>query len=184
MLAPFGDLPDRVASCERCPLCVARTFTVFGEGRPDTDLVFCGEGPGLDEDRSGRPFVGRAGELLTAMIENGLRRPRESVFILNAVKCRPPDNRTPTPLELRACRPYLERQLEVIAPKVVVTLGGSATRAVLGDVPGITRVRGRVHEAFGARVVPTFHPAYLLRDPSKKREAWIDLQLVQRLLAE
>lgn len=183
-LEAFAGLRERVAGCRACPLCTGRSQTVFGEGAHDADLVFCGEGPGLDEDISGRPFVGRAGELLSAMIEKGLRRPRGSVYILNAVKCRPPNNRTPTDFEMRACRPFLEEQLEGIAPRVIVTLGNAGTRAVLGDVGGITRIRGQVLEAFGARVVPTFHPAYLLRSPERKREAWIDLQLVQRLLAE
>lgn len=182
-LAPFGDLPAAVAACRACRLCDSRSRTVFGEGTAAARLVFCGEGPGFEEDRSGRPFVGRAGELLSAMIERGLRMRREDVFILNAVKCRPPENRTPAPDEIAACRPFLVRQLEVIRPEVVVALGNPASKALLGDVPGIMTIRGRVFDAFGAKVVPTFHPAYLLRNPDAKREAWADLQAVMRLLA-
>ena len=183
VLAPFGDLPARVASCTKCGLCGTRTFTVFGEGTPAARLVFCGEGPGLDEDRSGRPFVGRAGELLSDMIVKGMKMRREDVFILNAVKCRPPQNRTPAPDEILACKPFLAEQLAVIRPAVIVALGNPASQALLGTVPGITKIRGQVFEAYGAKVVPTYHPAFLLRDPSKKRETWADLQLVMRLLA-
>lgn len=181
-LAPFGDLPARVAACTACRLCETRTHTVFGEGDARARLVFCGEGPGFDEDRSGRPFVGRAGELLSKMIENGLKLRREQVFILNAVKCRPPENRTPLPDEIAACRPFLDAQLEVLAPDLIVALGNPATHALLGDVGGITRVRGKVFDRGGVRVVPTFHPAYLLRNQPAKREAWEDLKLVMRLL--
>jgi DNA polymerase len=183
-LAPFGDLPVRVAACTKCVLCQSRTTTVFGEGAAAARLVFCGEGPGFDEDRSGRPFVGRAGELLSDMIVKGMKMRREDVFILNAVKCRPPENRTPAPDEIAACRPFLEEQLAVIRPLVIVALGNPACQALLGPVPGITKIRGRVLEAFGAKVVPTFHPAFLLRNPESKRETWADLQLVMRLLAE
>jgi uracil-DNA glycosylase len=188
ILAPFGDLPARVASCTKCALCKTRTLTVFGEGSPSARLVFCGEGPGSDEDRSGRPFVGRAGELLTDMIVKGMKLRREDVFILNAVKCRPPDNRTPLPDEIAACRPYLEEQLALIRPAVIVALGNPACQALLGAVPGITRIRGTVFEAFGAKVVPAYHPAYLLRNPDRKsepwRDTWKDLKLVMSLLAE
>lgn len=185
-LAPFGGLPSQVAECRLCDLCAGRTHAVFGEGNPAARLVFCGEGPGYEEDRSGRPFVGAAGELLTAMIERGMKLRREDVFILNAVKCRPPENRTPTPAEISACRPYLLAQLSVIRPSVIVALGNPAVKALLGDVGGISSVRGRVFEGaipgIDAKVVPTFHPAYLLREPEAKREAWADLQLVMRLL--
>ena len=157
---------------------------MFGEGAASARLVFCGEGPGLDEDRSGRPFVGRAGELLSDMIVKGMKLRREDVFILNAVKCRPPENRTPSPDEIAACKPFLAEQLAVVKPAVIVALGNPACQALLGAVPGITKIRGRVFEAFGTKVVPTFHPAYLLRNPEGKREAWADLQLVMRMLAE
>ncbi len=182
-LAPFGEVPATVASCTKCPLCESRTLTVFGEGDPAADLVFCGEAPGYEEDRSGRPFVGRSGELLTRMIEGGLRMRREDVFIMNTLKCRPPNNRTPTLTEIAACREYLEAQLQVIAPKVIVALGNPAARTLLGPIPGITRVHGQVFEAHGAHVVPSYHPAYLLRNPSAKRESWEDLKVVLGLLA-
>lgn len=186
-LAPFGALPDRVSECRACRLCETRTRTVFGEGAAPSRLVFCGEGPGFDEDRSGRPFVGRAGELLTDMIEKGMKLRREDVFILNAVKCRPPENRTPEPDELEACRPYLLEQLTVLRPDVIVALGNPACRALLGQ-EGIMKIRGRVFESalpgVTARIVPTFHPAYLLRNPEGKRDAWTDLKLVMRLLSE
>ena len=182
VLRPFGDLPERVAACTRCVLCKSRTTTVFGEGTPATKLVFCGEGPGFEEDRSGRPFVGPAGELLSDMITKGMKMRREDVFILNAVKCRPPDNRTPAPDELAACKPFLVEQLAVIRPAVIVALGNPACLALLGQ-SGITKIRGRVFEAHGAKVVPTYHPAYLLRNPDGKRETWEDLKLVMRLLA-
>lgn len=179
----FGDLPSQVEACRRCALGECRTRSVFGEGAANADLVFCGEAPGHDEDLAGRPFVGRAGELLTRMIEAGMGLRREEVFILNTLKCRPPGNRTPGPDEIAACRPWLEAQLAVIRPRVIVALGNPAVQSLLGPVGAITRVRGKVFEAFGARVVPTFHPAYLLRNPDAKREAWEDLKLVLRLLA-
>jgi DNA polymerase len=182
VLAPFGSLPTEVAACTRCVLASTRTQTVFGEGLPTARLVFCGEAPGFEEDRSGRPFVGRAGELLTDMIEKGLRLRREEVFVLNAIKCRPPENRTPLPDEIASCRPFLERQLATIRPQVIVALGNPACRALLGPVPGIMSIRGKVFEGFGAKIVPTFHPAYLLRNPDAKREVWTDLKLVLRLL--
>jgi DNA polymerase len=181
-LSRFGDLAARVDACRRCSLGAQRTCAVFGEGSPDADLVFCGEAPGFEEDKSGRPFVGAAGELLSAMIERGMRMRREDVFVLNTLKCRPPRNRAPLPIEVNACRPFLEEQLAVIQPKVVVALGNHAVRAILGESPGITRMRGRVIDALGAKVVPTYHPAYLLRNPAAKREAWEDLKTVMTLL--
>jgi uracil-DNA glycosylase len=181
-LAAFGDLPQRVAACTRCRLHETRTQTVFGEGCAPARLVFCGEGPGFDEDKSGRPFVGRAGELLSDMIVKGMKMRREDVFVLNAVKCRPPENRTPAPDEVAACKPFLLEQLAALRPTVIVALGNAACSALLGQA-GIMKIRGRVFDAFGAKLVPTFHPAYLLRNPEAKREAWADLQLVMRLLA-
>ena len=183
-LAPFGELPQRVAGCTSCVLHTGRICTVFGEGSAQADLVFCGEAPGEDEDHSGRPFVGASGELLTAMIEKGMRMRREDVFILNTLKCRPPNNRAPVPDEIAACRPFLEEQIRVIAPKVIVALGNAAIRALLGESPGISRMRGQTLDVLGAKLVPTYHPAYLLRNPSAKRAAWEDLQRVMRLLAE
>ncbi len=180
--APFGDLPQRITACRRCALGEKRTCTVFGEGSAPAELVFCGEAPGYEEDRTGRPFVGAAGELLTAMIERGMKMRREDVFILNTLKCRPPRNRAPLPIEVGACRPHLEEQLAVIRPKVIVALGNHAVRALLGESPGITRMRGRVIDALGAKVVPTYHPAYLLRNAAAKRDSWEDLKTVLRLL--
>ncbi len=181
-LAAFGDLPARVDACRKCALGSSRTNAVFGEGAVPAELVFCGEAPGFDEDRSGRPFVGAAGELLTAMIERGLRMRREDVYILNTLKCRPPRNRAPLPIEVSACRPFLEEQLAVIRPKVIVPMGNHAVRAVLGESPGITRIRGQVIDALGVKVIPTFHPSYLLRNPAAKRDTWLDLQTVMKVL--
>jgi len=181
-LAPFGDLPARVDACRKCALGNSRTHAVFGEGTVPAELVFCGEAPGFDEDKTGRPFVGAAGELLTAMIERGLRMRREDVFILNTLKCRPPRNRAPLPIEVSACRPHLEEQLAVIRPKVIVPMGNHAVRAVLGESPGITKIRGKVIDALGAKVIPTFHPSYLLRNPAAKRDAWQDLKTVMSVL--
>ncbi len=188
-LSAFGDLPARIEACRDCVLGGSRTQTVFGEGAIPAELVFCGEAPGYDEDRSGRPFVGAAGELLSAMIERGLRMRREDVFILNTLKCRPPRNRAPLPAEVKACRPHLEEQLAVLRPKVIVALGNHAVRAVLGESSdvakmGITKIRGQIIDALGTKVIPTFHPAYLLRNPAAKRDAWQDLQTVMRVLGK
>ncbi len=175
-----------VKGCTRCRLSEGRTHTVFGEGDPDADLVFVGEGPGQEEDRQGRPFVGRAGELLTKMIHAmGLRR--EDVFICNIVKCRPPGNRAPAPDEIAACWDYLVRQLEIIQPKVVVTLGNPATQNLLNTRVGITRMRGQWQSLpllsdrlAETAAMPTYHPAFLLRQYSQENRAkvWSDLQQV------
>jgi DNA polymerase len=175
-----------VKVCVRCPLSEGRTHTVFGEGDPDADIVFIGEGPGHEEDMSGRPFVGRAGELLTRMVRAmGLRR--EDVFICNIVKCRPPGNRAPAPDEVAACWNYLVRQLEIIRPKVIVTLGNPATQNLLDTRTGITRMRGNwqklgmIGEALeGTAVMPTFHPSFVLRryTPDVRGKVWSDLQAV------
>ncbi|WP_457595779.1 uracil-DNA glycosylase [Hydrogenimonas sp.] len=186
---PEGTLPDDlaaleqiVAHCQLCPLSKTRTKTVFGEGNPHAALMFVGEGPGAQEDLSGRPFVGRAGELLTRMIENGLEIPRESVYIANIVKCRPPNNRAPTPEEAHACLPYLQKQLQLVAPKVVVALGATAYHYLTGDKTGITKIRGSVIDMGAYKLVPTYHPSYLLRNPSAKKEAYMDLLTVKGLL--
>jgi uracil-DNA glycosylase len=157
---------ERIASgCTLCGLSVGRTTVVFGEGDPHAVLMVVGEGPGRDEDLQGRPFVGRSGQLLDKLLieETGLRR--DEVYIANVVKCRPPNNRDPLPVEIEACRPYLDQQLGLIAPRVLVTLGNFATRALLSTSEGITRLRGRSYplDAVGAVVVPTFHPAAALR---------------------
>ena len=166
-----------LGECTRCGLCRDRTHIVFGVGDANARLMFVGEGPGADEDRQGEPFVGRAGQLLTKIIESmGLRR--ESVYIANVVKCRPPENRTPLPDEIATCSPFLFQQVLAIRPRVVVCLGTPAAQTVLGTRDTITRLRGTFHEVGGIRVMPTFHPAYLLRNPAAKREVWDDMKKV------
>ncbi|MFN0087109.1 MAG: uracil-DNA glycosylase family protein [Blastocatellia bacterium] len=175
-----ADLGD----CRRCQLWSTRANIVFGEGNPKAELMFVGEGPGADEDASGRPFVGRAGQLLTRMIE-AIEFRREDVYIANVVKSRPPGNRTPEPAEVKACSPFLFRQIAAIRPKVIVTLGNPATQALLQTRVGITQLRGTLQDYprdAGIKVIPTFHPAYLLRSPDKKREAWEDLKKVRAFL--
>lgn len=170
-----------VARCARCAeLAASRTQTVFGSGNPTSELVFVGEGPGADEDAQGLPFVGRSGKLLTDMIEKGMGIPRDSVFICNVVRCRPPQNRNPRPDEAAACRPFLDATLDVVRPKFICCLGSIAAKNLLGvDVP-IGRLRGKVHDYRGTKVVCTYHPAYLLRNPPAKKDAWADLQLLMR----
>ncbi|MGE0103418.1 MAG: uracil-DNA glycosylase family protein [Blastocatellales bacterium] len=173
-----------LGDCRRCKLCPTRKNIVFGEGNPKAELMFVGEGPGADEDASGRPFVGRAGQLLTKMIE-AMGYKREDVYIANTVKCRPPENRTPEKDELDTCIPFLFRQIAVIRPKVIVALGNPAQQSLLDTKTGITRMRGSFHDyprLTGIKVMPTFHPAYLLRSPDKKREAWEDLKMVRDFL--
>jgi uracil-DNA glycosylase family 4 len=168
--------------CSRCKLhTLGRRQIVFGVGNPDADLMFVGEAPGADEDVKGEPFVGRAGQLLTKIIEAiGLKR--EDVYIANVIKCRPPQNRNPEPDEVDTCEPFLFRQVDAIKPKVIVALGSFAARALLRTQDSISRLRGRVYEYRGAKLIPTFHPAYLLRNPSSKKEVWEDMKLVRTLL--
>lgn len=173
---------NEVQQCTKCELCNSRTNTVFGEGDPEANLMFIGEGPGQTEDETGRPFVGRAGDMLTKQI-TAIGLEREQVFIANVVKCRPPNNRVPSPAEAEACWEYLQRQIGIIRPKVIVTLGGPAMQRLLHLKEGITRVRGTWHEITvpGAGVIPvlpTFHPAYLLRAYTKENRAkvWSDLK--------
>ena len=171
-------------ACTRCKLhTLGRTQVVFGVGNPDARLMFVGEAPGGDEDIQGVPFVGRAGQLLTKIIE-AIDLTREDVYIANVIKCRPPNNRNPEPDEVETCEPYLFQQIAVIQPEVIVALGKFAAQALLRSLDPISRLRGRVFEYRGARLIPTFHPAYLLRNPSSKREVWEDMKLVKRLLAE
>ncbi len=165
-----------IAGCTQCGLHAGRTNTVPGEGAPQPEIMFVGEAPGADEDAQGRPFVGRAGQLLTKMIE-AMGFQRDEVFIANICKCRPPDNRKPEPDEMEACLPYLKAQIALLKPRVIVCLGGTATEGLLG-LTGITRVRGNWHTFEGIDVMPTFHPSYLLRKPGAKHEAWADLQAV------
>jgi len=173
----MADLQLELGECQRCSLCHQRMNIVFGEGNVGTDLVFVGEGPGRDEDQAGRPFVGAAGQLLSKIITAmGLRR--EDVYICNVVKCRPPDNRVPSPEEQLICGRFLTRQLAIIEPRVVVTLGGTATGFILEKQEPVGRLRGRFHSVGAWKVMPTYHPAYLLRNPAQKRPVWQDIQLV------
>ncbi len=178
--ASLAALEQGIQGCLACPLGAGRIRFVFGEGNPKADLMFIGEGPGRDEDLKGRPFVGRAGDLLDKMI-GALGLKREDVYIANCVKCRPPDNRTPTPQESQRCLGYLKRQIELIQPKVIVTLGATPLRELLGITTGITKVRGqwqRLEMLGGLPVMPTFHPAYVLRQYTKEVRAavWEDLK--------
>jgi uracil-DNA glycosylase family 4 len=184
--ARFPDLAmlrEEALGCTRCPLAATRTQVVFGVGRPDADLMFVGEGPGADEDRTGEPFVGRAGKLLTTLIE-GIGLTRDDVYIANVVKCRPPGNRDPQPDEIASCRPYLERQLELIDPKVVVTLGNFATKLLLDTKVGITKLRGQpVPFRDGATLIPALHPSAVLRNGGAAlAQARADFVVVRRTL--
>jgi DNA polymerase len=181
--ARWGPLEAEVAACTRCRLCATRTQTVFGSGTRTPRLVVVGEAPGAEEDRQGAPFVGPAGELLTRMLAAiGLTRPHD-VYILNVVKCRPPDNRPPQPDEVAACKPYLVEQLRLLGPPLLLLLGRHASRALLETERGISSLRGRFTTTpEGFRAMPTFHPAYLLRQPEAKREVWADLKLVAKEL--
>jgi DNA polymerase len=171
-----------IGDCTRCKLhALGRTQIVFGVGNPDADLMFVGEAPGRDEDLQGFPFVGRAGQLLTKIIE-AIALKREDVYIANVIKCRPPENRNPEPDEVATCEPFLFRQIDIIKPKVIVALGKFGAQTLLRTLDPISRLRGRVFDYRGAKLIPTFHPAYLLRNPSSKREVWEDMKLVRSLL--
>ena len=173
-----------IGDCTRCKLhTLGRKQIVFGVGNPEADLMFVGEAPGADEDEQGIPFVGRAGQLLTKIIE-AINLRREDVYIANIIKCRPPQNRNPEPDEVAACEPFLFRQVDVIKPKVIVALGKYAAQTLLRSEAPISRLRGQTFDYRGATLIPTFHPAYLLRNPSSKREVWEDMKLVKRLLTE
>ena len=177
----LAELDRLVKRCTTCPLYQTATRHVFGEGDPHAKLVFVGEAPGRDEDLQGRPFVGRAGQLLTKMIEAiGLKR--EDVYICNVIKHRPPQNRLPEPQEVEACKPYLLEQLAILRPTVICTLGAVAGRALLGPTIAIMKSRGRFHEFDGIPLMPTLHPAYLLRNPDAKKLVWQDLKQVKKLL--
>ena len=170
--------------CQRCKLhTLGRRQVVFGVGNPNADLMFVGEGPGADEDIQGEPFVGRAGQLLTKIIE-AIGMTRGDVYIANVIKCRPPQNRNPEPDEVETCEPFLFRQIDAIKPKVIVALGKFAAQTLLRTEEPISRLRGRVHDYRGAKLIPTFHPAYLLRNPSSKREVWEDMKLARTLLKQ
>ncbi|HZI17332.1 MAG TPA: uracil-DNA glycosylase family protein [Pyrinomonadaceae bacterium] len=177
----FEDIREDVGECVRCPLHKGRTNIVHTEGSREARLMFVGEAPGADEDASGRPFVGRAGQLLNKIIE-AIGLTREDVLIGNVNRCRPPGNRTPTTEEARTCKPFLLREIAVARPEVIIVLGNTAMKNLLDTKEGITRLRGEFQDYQGIKVMPTFHPAYLLRDPSKKREVWEDLKKVRDYL--
>ncbi|MBU1694883.1 MAG: uracil-DNA glycosylase [Verrucomicrobia bacterium] len=173
----LAGIAERVTACTLCPLHKSRTRTVPGQGSITPEIFFIGEGPGADEDRQGLAFVGRAGQLLTKIIE-AMGLTREQVFIGNIVKCRPPGNRTPLPEEMQACLPYLREQIAILKPRVIVGLGATAVKGLLEVETGITRLRGRWMSYEGIDLMPTFHPAYLLRNPAGKREVWEDMKAV------
>jgi DNA polymerase len=170
-----ADLGD----CRRCKLAQGRNCIVFGDGNPIAKLVFIGEGPGVEEDRKGQPFVGAAGQLLTRIIE-AIKLSRNQVYICNIIKCRPPGNRNPEPDEIKTCFPFLERQIAAIQPDFIIALGTFAAQTLLGTATPISRLRGRFHEYRGIKVVPTYHPAYLLRNPDKKRDVWEDMKMLMK----
>ena len=176
-------LREQAASCTRCPLAGGRTQVVFGVGNPEADLLFVGEGPGREEDLVGEPFVGRSGQLLDRLMREELGMDRSQCYIANVVKCRPPGNRDPEPLEIESCRPYLERQVELIDPQVVVTLGNFAARTLLATTEGIRTLRGRAYPFRGGRLVPTYHPAFALRSGGEiMAEMRADFVRAKRLL--
>lgn len=180
--AGIEELRKQVLKCELCPeLAKTRNKVVFGSGNIHAKLVFVGEAPGADEDRQGLPFVGRAGQLLTKIIE-AMGMTRDQVFICNVLKCRPPNNRPPAPGEVVHCRPYLKRQLEIIKPKVIVALGNHAVKALLQTEQGISGLRGTFRDYEGIPMMCTYHPAYLLRSPGEKRKVWKDMKQVMQLL--
>jgi DNA polymerase len=172
---------EEIGDCQRCRLAGGRKNIVFGVGNPQAHLVFVGEAPGADEDEQGEPFVGKAGQLLTKMIE-AMGYGRDDVYICNVIKCRPPGNRNPEPDEVAACEPFLKKQLAALRPRVIVALGKFAAQCLLRDDTPISRLRGNFRTYEGITLMPTFHPAYLLRDPSKKKEAWTDLKAVNAAL--
>jgi len=176
------ELRAHLGDCQRCKLAPHRTHLVFGVGNPRARLVFVGEAPGRDEDLQGEPFVGRAGQLLTEIITKGMRLERNDVYIANVIKCRPPENRNPEPDEVASCEPFLLRQLELISPEVIVALGKFAVQTLLRTKAPITQLRGRWYDYHGIKLMPTFHPAYLLRNPGDKRLVWEDIQKVMQAL--
>lgn len=189
-VSPAGDPPpaslhvirEEIGDCQRCKLAPTRTNIVFGSGNPQAELVFVGEAPGFDEDRQGLPFVGKAGQLLTKIIES-IDIKREDVYICNVLKCRPPDNRNPEPDEVIQCSPFMRKQLQVIQPKIVCCLGTFAAQTVLRTNTPISKLRGDFHDVDGLKVIATFHPAYLLRNPEKKRDVWEDMKRIRAELA-
>jgi len=175
-------LKKQALECHLCELSKSRSHVVFGEGNADADILFVGEAPGATEDSSGKPFVGRSGELLTKMIENVLKVSRSDVYISNIVKCRPRDNAEPSPTEAHTCQPYLLKQIELIQPKIIVALGATAYHYLSGDDTAIAKVRGSIHKQHGYTLIPTYHPSYLLRNPSAKKDVFEDLKMVKELM--
>ena len=181
----INKLQNVVGSCNLCSLSKTRKNVVFGEGNHNSKIIFIGEGPGMNEDNRGRPFVGKAGELLTKIIQNVLEIKREEIYIANIVKCRPPNNRVPMKEEANLCIPYLFKQIELIKPKILVTLGATAYKYLINDLnASITRVRGEVQQFDGMTLIPTFHPSYLLRNPSAKKDVFIDFLKIKKILGE
>jgi uracil-DNA glycosylase family 4 len=177
-------IAEEVAACQRCPLHETRLNTVPGEGHPRAKIVFVGEAPGASEDKQGRPFVGRAGQLLTDIISKGMKMSRDDVYICNVLKCRPPDNRNPNPDEVSACEPYLQRQLALLQPRVICALGAVAAHCLLKRDDPLGSMRGKWHEYQGIPLRVTYHPAYLLRQPDKKQQTWEDIKAILRYLEE
>ena len=180
--AALAKIRVEIGDCRRCKLCKWRTHIVFGVGNPRAALMFVGEGPGEEEDRQGEPFVGRAGQLLTEIITKGMGLRRSDVYIANVVKCRPPGNRNPEPDEIAACQPFLLAQVDAVDPQVIVALGKFAAQTLLETATPISKLRGRWFSFRGRRLMPTFHPSYLLRNPADKKLVWEDIQLVMQEL--
>jgi uracil-DNA glycosylase family 4 len=175
------EIRSDLGDCQRCRLSKSRKNIVFGTGDPDARLMFVGEGPGYEEDQSGEPFVGAAGRLLTKIIE-AINRSREQVYICNIIKCRPPGNRNPMPDEIETCIPFLKRQIESVKPDMICALGTFAAQSLLGTSAPISKLRGCFHDYSGIKVLPTYHPAYLLRNPDKKRDVWEDMKKLMKAL--
>jgi uracil-DNA glycosylase len=180
--ANLDELRLFIGDCTRCKLAPMRINLVFGVGNPNADLMFVGEAPGADEDARGEPFVGRAGQLLTDIIERGIGLTRDDVYICNVIKCRPPGNRNPENDEVASCEPFLLRQIDLVRPRAIVGLGTFAVQALLKVKTPISKLRGNWHEVHGVKLMPTFHPAYLLRNPADKRLVWADIQMVMKML--
>jgi uracil-DNA glycosylase family 4 len=177
----LAEVRKELGDCKRCKLYRARRTIVFGEGNDKAELMFIGEGPGYDEDVQGRPFVGRAGQLLTKIIES-INLPRQEVYITNIVKCRPPQNRNPEPDEIQSCNPFLMNQITVIQPKIICALGTFSAQTLLKTDTKITALRGKLFDLEGIKVIPTYHPAFLLRNPERKREVWEDMKKIAELI--
>jgi len=175
-------LRNQALECHLCPLSKSRTKVVFGEGNENADILFVGEAPGATEDSSGKPFAGRSGEMLTRMIENVLLITRQDVYITNIVKCRPANNAEPSPSEAHSCHPYLLKQIELIKPKIIIALGATAYHYLSGDDTAISKIRGNIQEQHGYKLMPTYHPSYLLRNPSAKKDVLEDLKIVKGLM--